>query len=127
MNGRDISELLKLASTGQRELFIERLTDVVDQAVADQLKPCFRETYAGAVRPTNLIDLAPADGQSVSCFYELASEANPSKVMGQISSEIKRASPKGAGSPQTELIYAYVARTGVAFKALKVTYIRSGQ
>lgn len=124
MNGRDINELLKLASSGQREEFIARLTDLVDQTVADQLKPCFRQTYAGAIRPTSLIDLAPADGQSVSCFYELAPEANPSKVMGQISSEIKRASPKEASSPQTELIYAYVARTGVAFKALKVTYNR---
>lgn len=124
MNGREINELLKLASSGQREEFIARLTDLVDQAVADQLKPCFRQTYAGAIRPTSLIDLASADGQSVSCFYELAPEAKPSKVMGQISSEIKRASPKEASSPQTELIYAYVARTGVAFKALKVTYNR---
>lgn len=126
MNGRDINELLKLASSGQREQFIARLTDIVDQSVADKLKPCIRQTYSGVVRPTNLIDLLPADGKSVSCFYELAAEANHSKVMGQISSEIKRASPKGASSPQTELIYAYVARTGVAFKALKVTYSRSG-
>jgi hypothetical protein len=122
MNARNIRELIKLARTGKEAQFTQLLFEVVKNEIADSIRPCSRQVYFGAVRPSNLINLASAEEQLTSCFYELREEAEPTKVMGQISNEIKRASPAGSRPPQIELIYAYFARTGTPFKALKVTY-----
>lgn len=119
MNAREINELMNIASGGDRKLFEKQLSLLIQKEADGKLKFCERTTYRGIVRPTSLIGLA--GNSPISCFYDLTTDANPTKVMGQISSEIKRAE-KLPGVLQSELVFAYIARTGVPFKAIKVTY-----
>ncbi len=121
MNSRDISKLYTLAQNQDRAGFKEMIQTLVTESINDQLSPCKRQFYSGLVKPTNLAQIANESEEPSSCYYDLEPDANPTKLMQQITSEITRAAKKN-GSVQTEVVLAYTAKTGTPFKSIKVTY-----
>lgn len=126
MNSRDISTLYTLAQNQDLAGFKEKLQALITDSINDRLSPCQRQFYSGLVKPTNLVRIATESGEPSSCYYDLEPEANATKLMQQITSEITRATKK-RGTVQTEVILAYAAKTGTPFKAIKVTYDPSGR
>lgn len=121
MSSCEIDDLFMLASNNDRSAFDSKIYHLLRSTTIEQASSCERTFYNGIVSPNNLVRIATESGEPSSCFYELVSNANPTKIMAQISSEINRLTNK-SGKVRTEAIYAYTARTGIAFKAIKVTF-----